>query len=69
MYSANLQMKELHPILMKLCRHYAISTQEFNDLYGLVETKRFGHLSGGIDREGKDFLTMYFGLEPVINTK
>jgi hypothetical protein len=33
-----------------------------------METKIFGHFSGGIDREGKDFLTVYFGLEPVKNT-
>ncbi len=68
-YSANLQMKDLYPLLMKLCRYYAISTQEFNSLYSLVESKRFGHISGGIDREGKDFFTLYFGLEPVLNSK
>jgi hypothetical protein len=68
-YSANLQMKELYPLLLKVCRHYTISTQQFNNFYGLVESKRFGHLSGGIDREGKDFLTIYFGLEPIINAQ
>jgi hypothetical protein len=68
-YSANLQMKELYPLLLKVCRHYKISTQKFNNLYGLVESKRFGHISGGIDREGKDFLTIYFGLEPIINAQ
>ncbi len=68
-YSANLQMKELYPQLLKVCRHYKISTQKFKNLYGLVESKRFGHISGGIDREGKDFLTIYFGLEPIINAQ
>ena len=68
-YSADLQMKELYPLLLKVCRHYTISTQKFNNLYALVESKKFGHLSGGIDREGKDFLTIYFGLEPIINAQ
>ena len=63
MYRAALELRELHPILSKMCQHYSISSETFNALYGQVKTKIFGHLSGGIDREGKDFLTVYYGVE------
>jgi hypothetical protein len=64
-YSANLDLQEMYPLLMKIREHYSISELEFHELYEQVKVKRFGHLSGGVDRKGNDFLTIYFGLEPV----
>jgi hypothetical protein len=64
-YSANLQLKELYPLMMKIWQYYSIPAQESSELYRQMETKIFGHFSGGIGREGNDFLTVYFGLEPV----
>jgi hypothetical protein len=68
-YSANLQLKELYPLMMKIWQYFSIPAQEFSDLYRQMETKIFGHFSGGMDREGNDFLTIYFGLEPVTNAQ
>ena len=51
--------------MMKIWQYFSIPAQEFSELYRQMETKMFGHFSGGIDREGNDFLTVYFGLEPV----
>ena len=68
-YSANLQLKELYPLMMKMWQYFSIPAQEFSDLYRQMETKIFGHFSGGVDREGNDFLTVYFGLEPVGHEK
>ena len=62
-YRAALELRELHPLLSKMCQHYSISSETFHALYDQVKTKIFGHLSGGIDREGKDFLTVYYGVE------
>lgn len=59
-YSANLKIRNLSPILSELGRHYSIPDQEFNRLYSRVNTEIFGHLSGGIDRDGQDFLTVYY---------
>jgi len=64
-YRANLQVGELYPLLSRLGQHYAISHAEFHHLYDRIKTKRFGHLSGGVSREGKDFFTVYYGVEPV----
>ena len=61
MYGANLRMKELHPFLLEMCRHYSIPDEQFHNLYELAETQIFGHLAGGMDRKGRDFLTIYFG--------
>jgi hypothetical protein len=63
MYSAKLRLEELYPLLLDMCRHYSIPPEEFHILYDQFKTKVFGHLSGGIDREGKDFLTVYYGVE------
>jgi hypothetical protein len=57
-YRAGLQVGELHPILLKAWQHYSIPAERWHDLYGRVASKAFGHLSGGIDRGGKDFLTV-----------
>ncbi len=59
-YLANLQMAEIYPLLVKTARHYSIDLEQFEELYEAVKTKKFGHLSGGTDREGRDFLTVYF---------
>jgi hypothetical protein len=68
-YSANLRLKELYPLMMKIWQYFSIPAGEFSDLYRQMETKIFGHFSGGMDREGNDFLTVYFGLEPVGHRK
>jgi len=60
LYRAKLQLTELYPLLLKMCHHYSTGSEEFRLLYESVKTQIFGHLSGGIDREGRDFLTVYF---------
>jgi len=60
-YSANIRMKEVHPLLAEMCRHYSILDEKFQALYEPVKDMIFGHLAGGMDREGNDFLTVYFG--------
>ena len=43
--------------------------EEFDILYDRVKKKTFGHLTGGINREGKDFLTIYHGVETITKAK
>jgi hypothetical protein len=61
LYGANLRLEELHPFFLKMCHHYAIPDKQFLRLYDPVRTRTFGHLAGGLDRKGRDFLTVYFG--------
>jgi len=65
-YSAGLRLGDLDPVLMKACRHYSIPPGEFRGLLDQVKHMPFGHLSGGIDRTGRSFLTVYFGLRPIL---
>jgi hypothetical protein len=63
LYKAGLPLEHFYPFLSDLCRHYAIPLEQFQSLYDTIRIKTLGHLSGGIDREGKDFFTVYFGVE------
>jgi Protein of unknown function (DUF3467) len=63
MYRARLPLSELQPWLEQMCRHYAVPSEEFQSLYEGVRDKTFGHIAGGIDREGRDFVTVYYGVE------
>ncbi len=63
MYRANLAMRDLFPWLERMRQHYGISSEAFSALYDPAASQIFGHLSGGIDRQGRDFLTVYFGVK------
>jgi len=61
LYRANLQLNEIYPFLLEACRFFSISENEFHDFYEPVKTQTLGHLAGGMDRDGRDFLGIYFG--------
>jgi hypothetical protein len=46
-----------------------VPAEKFYDLYNPFRTRKFGHLSGGIGRDGKDFFTIYFGPEKISKSK
>ncbi len=60
LYKANLRLSDIYPSLSRTRQHYSISAEQFARLYKLVGNKLFGHLSGGVNREGNDFLTVYY---------
>lgn len=62
-YKAKFQLEELYPFLLKTMQHYSIPFEKFRPMYERIKMKRFGHLAGGVDREGRDFLTVYFGVK------
>jgi len=63
LYRANLRLEELYPILLDMCGSFSIPSGEFHSVYNPVKSEILGHLAGGIDREGRDFLTIYHGVE------
>lgn len=63
LYSAGIKLKELYPMLEKLCLHYSISAGELRDLLYQVGTSIVGHISGGTGRHGESFLTVYYDME------
>lgn len=60
-YQAGLHMKEIYSFLPDMCRFYSVPAEQFHRLYDEIETQTLGHMAGGIDRGGNDFLTLYFG--------
>lgn len=63
LYRAGLRVEDLLPHLIAAWRHYGIATEQIDALYRRIKGERFGHLAGGVDREGKDFVTVYYGLK------
>lgn len=64
-YRANLTLEALYPLLSDIHEYYSIDPDIFNNLCNPVKDQIFGHISGGINREGKDFLTIYFGVKGI----
>lgn len=64
-YKSGLRVADLFPHLLRALRHYAIAPDSFEPLYQRIKTERLGHLAGGLDREAKDFMTVYYGVKQV----
>lgn len=60
-YDANLTLRDLQPVMFALRDQLAIGPSRFQALYDQVKGKRFGHLAGGIHRDGRPFFNVYFG--------
>jgi hypothetical protein len=60
LYKAGLRVGELQSALSSLCSRYSIAA---DDALSQASARPFGHLSGGLSRDGKDFLTVYYELE------
>lgn len=63
LYEANLLMREITPLMDDILSFYEIPSDQFTAINNRVRDKTFGHLSGGIDRAGQDFLTLYYGVQ------
>jgi hypothetical protein len=60
LYRANLRVMEVYPYLLAMVRHYSVPVAAFHCLYERTKGLILGHLTGGVDRQGRDFLTVYF---------
>jgi hypothetical protein len=60
---ARIRLEELRDVLLRIRSHYAIDPDVFEALYGSVKSELFGHIAGGTDRAGRDFVTIYYGHE------
>jgi hypothetical protein len=62
-YPARIQLKSLERFFPMICNHYEINPVDFQTFISPMSEKILDHLTGGIDREGRDFLTFYYGVE------
>ena len=64
LYPAGMTLQSIRSSVAQLFRHYAISNAELDLLYSQLGSRPLGHLSGGVDRTGKDFFTVYYENQP-----
>jgi hypothetical protein len=63
LYKARLLVDDLQPVLGALGARYGISGASLEEAVRRAAGRPFGHLSGGLGRDGRDFLTVYYELE------
>ena len=64
-YKAGLRVGDLQPALAALWKRYAIPGEAAQGIDDRAGACPFGHLSGGLGRDGQDFLTVYYELEGI----
>jgi len=62
-YKAGLRVDELRPALSALAGRYALAGHSLESILAGAGERTFGHLSGGLGRQGEDFLTVYYEIE------
>jgi hypothetical protein len=60
-YGANLRLKDVYSFLLGISRHFSIPEERFQNWYEPAKGHILGHIAGGLDRKGRDFITLYFG--------
>jgi hypothetical protein len=60
LYKANLMVADIRPLLTRLGQQYGIDSHRIDRLLARVGERRLGHLSGGLDRQGRDYATVYY---------
>lgn len=62
-YDAGLRMKHIGQAVIKIFKHFSIPDSIYENIYNPNNNYSFGHISGGVDKEGKAFISIYGGLE------
>jgi len=60
LYKANLHVGDIHTLLSELARHFCIPAETFQPWLKRIAARPLGHLSGGLDKDGRDFMTTYY---------
>lgn len=63
LYDAQLRVQDLEPWLLRMREHFSIPADQFQALYDQIKDRRFGHLAGGVHRNGQEFFNLYYGAE------
>jgi tryptophan halogenase len=65
MYRAGLRMEELDLVFDRLSAHFDLAAEECRILREGIRSSILGHVAGGIDRTGGEFMTVYHGIERI----
>lgn len=57
---SDLTMQDLKPILLDACPSLKLSGEDLHAVLNWAAGARVAHVAGGLSREGKDFMTLYY---------
>jgi len=63
MYNAEMSLANIGTALISACASYNINSDDFNAFFEQIKQQEFGHISGGVDRNGNNFATIYYGVK------
>lgn len=61
-YAAGIAVHEVETVLRNLASAYGLGNRDLNKLLTRLGPATLGNVSGGLDRKGRDFATLYFGV-------
>jgi hypothetical protein len=62
-YDADLHMNEIADLLDAALRDFAVPKARAQSVFEPAKDRALGHLSAGVARNGREFVTIYFGVE------
>lgn len=62
-YDAGLRMEEIADLVEATLRDFAVPQARAQALFGRIGDRALGHISAGLGRDGREFVTFYFGVE------
>lgn len=60
LYKSNLSVGDIHQFLSDMARHFCIPPETFDPWLKRIADRPLGHLSGGLDKDGDEFMTTYY---------
>ena len=61
LYDAELTITDVESLLIRTSEYFSIPGKQWSKMMSNITAETLGHISGGIDRDGQEFLTIYFG--------
>ena len=65
-YRAGLRVESVAPFVERLGAHFRLRADLVPGAFAGILDLRLGHVAGGVDRRGRDFLTIYYGAEAAV---
>ena len=63
MLHARVTLAAMERAMQRIGEHFGIEAKTFAGAWQPARGDLFSHVAGGVDRQGRDFLTVYYGLE------
>jgi hypothetical protein len=60
-YDSEFCIADIAPGFGKLSKHFGLDPEQSRHLEALPQRAALGHVSAGLARDGRDFLTLYYG--------